>query len=281
MRAPASARAAALATAAIEDLAADADAATMVAGGRQTKGALPIADIDAAVYSSRGRGYARYNEDAAGLFRDRKGRAYAFVLDQAGGLGGQVRGRASALAGKRLFDACRSFAQWDDGNAEASPSSLLLKAFERAHNDLLDRGEGEVTTAVVVVSDQDHAHLVNSGDSGAMHFDGKGQLKAMTDMQEFEPPNEGCLQHALGLEPEGHEPGVYEWTLEPGDWVLLATDGLLDAGISEEALGRMLAGAESAEVAVNQICATALRRMGTLRAKPDNLTVVALRTRLR
>lgn len=280
VRASASARAAALSTAKIERLTEPDAATTLVAEGKQTKGALPLITehLDAAVYSSRGRGYARYNEDAAGLFHDEGGRMYAFALDQAGGLGGRIRGQASGLAAKCIFRACQRIAT-DDPKAAVDHRSLLLEAFLDAHRALIDRAEGEVTTAVAVVFEPDRAEVLNSGDSGAMHFGSDGKLKARTEMQEFPPPNEGCLRHALGLEPEGCEPLPYEWPLEPGDWVLLASDGLMDSGLSDRVIGEALVEAESAEAAVNTICTNVLRRMGTLRAKPDNLTVVAVRRR--
>ena len=89
LRAPADEREAALNSAPIEQLDGLKSAPTMVAGGRQTRGALPVINdaYDGAVYSSRGRGYASYNEDAAGLFKDTRGHFYALALDQAGGLG--------------------------------------------------------------------------------------------------------------------------------------------------------------------------------------------------
>src|SRR5262245_60907936 len=105
-------RQAALEGSRIEMLASPGTAATLVAGGRQTKGALPVRTphFDGAIYSSRGRGYARYNEDGAELFCDERGRMYAAVFDQAGGLGGVVRGEASQLAAVRVFRAFRRIA---------------------------------------------------------------------------------------------------------------------------------------------------------------------------
>ncbi len=280
VRTPAAARAEALATAKIEDLSLPSDITTLVIKGQQTKGALPLISdlVDAAVYSSRGRGYANYNEDAGGIAKDESGRVYAFALDQAGGLGGRVRGEASGLAAEKIFRACQRIATDDPGDA-IDPTTLLLDAFLDAHRTLIDREEGEVTTAIAAVLQADKVLLLNSGDSGALHFNADGQLKARTEMQEFPPPNDGCLRHALGLEPEGCEPTPYQWPLEPGDWVLLASDGLLDSGLSERAMGEILAGAETAEDGVNEICTTVLRRMGTMRAKPDNLTVVAAHRR--
>ena len=258
----------------IEDLGELDKAALLIAEGKQSKTALPVlcGAFDAAVYSSRGRGYARYNEDAGGLFFDRKERLYAMALDQAGGLGGRIRGRASGLAAKEIIATCQAFAQLADEDPD--PVDYLLEAFLRAHKVLLDREEGEVTTAIVAVIQDNIAYLVNSGDSGAVLYNAQGEIKSRTIMHEFPPPDQSCLKHALGLEPEGCEPTPYAWTLEEGDWLLMGSDGLLDSGMVEEEIGEMLGELDNAEEAVNRICTRVLRRMGTLRAKPDNLTVV-------
>jgi serine/threonine protein phosphatase PrpC len=277
VRASASTRAAALQSAKIEALTSPDGAVTYVTGGKQTKGALPLKTnvFDTAMYSSRGRGYARYNEDAATLFADEKGRIYTSVFDQAGGLGGRVRGAASEIAALRVFEAYRAIATANDGALD--PAVAITDAMIKAHEQLLHRGEGEVTTAVAAFASPGAIVLVNSGDSGALHFDRQGKPRAMTTMHEHDSPLAiGCLTHALGLIPESPAPDVYRWTLEQGDWILLCTDGLLDAGLSGEEIGGYLASADSAEQAVNRICTRILRLMTTMRAKPDNLTVVAV-----
>jgi serine/threonine protein phosphatase PrpC len=278
LSAPAAARAAALAVPALDALSDPATAATVLAGGAETPGALPLGTgpLDGAIFTSRGRGYANYNEDAAVLLADGRGRLYAAAFDQAGGLGGEVRGAASRIAAERAAAAFRRLAL--AGDAE-DPQYELLRAFMDAHRALLGRRQGEVTTAVVAVVDGATAHLLNSGDSGAIHYGADGAIRARTVMHEMPPPYESCLRHALGLEPEGCEPEPYRWALAPGDWVVLASDGLLDSGLAEEALPSILARASSAEAAVNTIATRTIRRMGYLRAKPDNLSVVAVRRR--
>jgi serine/threonine protein phosphatase PrpC len=155
----------------------------------------------------------------------------------------------------------------------------LLAAYARAHDALVDRAEGEVTTAVSAIVRPGSALLVNSGDSGAFRLDKEGRVKEHTIMQELGPPHAGCLAHAVGLVPEGCSPEVYRWALEPGEWLLLASDGLLDAGLSEDDVTSLVQDAKNAEEAVNRLCTTVLRRMATFRAKPDNLSIVAVRAR--
>lgn len=102
----------------------------------------------------------------------------------------------------------------------------------------------------------------------------------MTDKHEAQSPfGVGCLVHAVGLTPEGPASDSYEWPLNEGDWLVLGSDGLLDAGLDLRTIGETLAGAKSAEVGVNRVARTVLRRMTFLQGKPDNLTIVAVRVR--
>lgn len=279
VRASASSRAAALQSAKIEDLESPKGAVTCIAGGKQTKGALPVktTSFDCALYSSRGRGYARYNEDAAEVFYDSAGRVYAAVFDQAGGLGGRVRGQASEIAAFRLFSAFRKIATAGDPNIDIPAE--LVDGFSAAHNALVERGEGEVTTGVALVAAPGAAIIVNSGDSAAIHFDASGKLRAMTVMHEADSPLAvGALTHAIGLTPEGPTPDVYGVELAQKDSIILCTDGLLDAGLTTEDVGTILNESESSEGAVNRLATRVLRMMTTLRAKPDNLTIVVIRS---
>lgn len=279
VRASASARRAAMETARIDLVLEKDKAATLIAGGAQVEGALPVRAerFDGAVYSSRGRGYARYNEDAAGLFTDARGWVYGIVCDQAGGLGGTIRGQASALAAHHVFDAFQRLAKLPEPAQHGVVVAELRAAYDRAHHALVARNDGEVTTAVSAVLKPGEAVVLNTGDSAAMLFDKTGALKEESRQQELGPPNEGCLEHSLGLVPEGPNAERYTWPLAAGDALLLMSDGVLDSGLGAEELGKLLAGSKDAEDAVNKLCTTVLRRMGTFRAKPDNLSVALVR----
>lgn len=255
------------------------DAITFVTRGNQTRGALPVAtqELDAALYSSRGRGYAPYNEDGAVLFRDERGRLYLAVFDQAGGLGGKVRGAGSGIAAERLAKGFRALAGAPD-SIEACRRALV-GAMEDTHQVLIARGEGEVTTGVAaVVSGDGRAGLATSGDSAAIRFDAQGRFVEMTPLHEGEGPfGAGCLTHAMGLYPEGPDVRFFDWVLEEGGLLVLCTDGLLDSGLDRDEVGTLLVDAPSLEEGVNELARRILRRMSMYRAKPDNLTMVALR----
>jgi len=278
VQATASDRANASATKTLEHLDAPQDVFTLVAGGRQTKGALPVCTkrFDGAIYSSRGRGYARYNEDGAGLYADEEGFLYASVFDQAGGLGGTIRGAASEVAAHKAFRAFRKIATGTD--EDKISDALVDDAIGGAHEALIAREEGEVTTAVLAVSRANTLHLVTSGDSAAFHFDAQARPLGQTIKHEVPTPyGVGALTHAVGLEPEGHHAERYRWAFEPGHWVIMASDGLLDAGLSVDDWGKVLSESDSAEQAVNTLASKVLRRMSLMQAKPDNLTIVAFR----
>lgn len=280
----ASQREKALKTPCLEEIEDFSSAMTCIADGRQSKSAMPLETqyFQGAIYSSRGRGYARYNEDAGAMFRDGQGRVYAVALDQAGGLGGRIRGRASALAAECILRGFQNLARHVPATEtdELDPIDEMLGAFLAAHKLLLDRKEGEVTTAVAAYLEPKSVYLVNSGDSGAVLFDRDGQMRTRSEMHEYPPPDHACLKHAVGLEPEGCEPTPYAWELNPGDWLVMGSDGLLDSGMVESReFGEILVESANAIDAVNKVCTLILRRMGTLRAKPDNLTMLLLQVK--
>ena len=283
-RAPMAERTAALCTPPLEQLpftdpSGSSEIATMIVGNRQTKGALPVASehFDAALFTHRGRGYARYNEDGAGLFRDERGHLYAAVFDQAGGLGGDIRGQASALAAEK---ALKSFRKIATGRPGQDIAKALAEGLSEAHDALVERRQGEVTTAVVAVAQEDTIILATSGDSAAIHLSAEGRPLDETVKHEHSTPyGVSALTHAVGLTPEGPNTQIASWRLDPGQWVIMCSDGLLDSGLPPEAWGEILSTAESAEAGVNTLAGRVLKRMTLLQAKPDNLTIVAFRRR--
>lgn len=258
----------------------------MVVGNRQTKGALPVHSeyFEGALFTHRGRGYARYNEDGAGLFKDGQGHLYAAVFDQAGGLGGNVRGQGSAVAARVALETFQKLATARPP-ADGEPVSLrvghaLVEGLATAHDTLVARHQGEVTTAVLAVAHRDTLVIASSGDSAAVHLDAGGLPLDETEKHEHPTPfGTAALTHAVGLTPEGPDPKVVCWRLELGHWLVMCSDGLLDSGLTPGAWGEMLSEARSPEAGVNAMAGRVLKRMALLQAKPDNLTIVAFRRR--
>jgi serine/threonine protein phosphatase PrpC len=276
LRAPHKDRTSALEAPAIESVEAPEDTATFIAGGEETRGALPVLteSLEGAVFSSRGKRYLNYNEDAAFVAKTREGHLCAAVFDQAGGLGGEVRGEASQLAARAVFSAFRTLAT---DPTSFTPTEAMTDAIAKAHEALLERRQAEVTTAICCWTTPDRVFLVNSGDSGALHLGGDCVVKNRTSPHSVPSMfRTGYLTHALGLEPEGTSTEAYEWDFAAGDWLVLGSDGFLDAQLSDQELGDLLEPATDAEDAVNFICGHVLRKMATMRSKPDNLSLVVL-----
>ena len=60
----------------------------------------------------------------------------------------------------------------------------------------------------------------------------------------------------------------------------MGSDGLLDSGMVESTeFSEILGQSDQPIDVVNKVCTLILRRMGTLRAKPDNLTMLLLRVK--
>ncbi len=272
-RASSSARARALQGAQLEGFTPLKSMPTLIAGGRQTKGALPVRTgrFSGALVSSRGRGYARYNEDAAGLFSDARGDFYAAAFDQAGGLGGRVRGQASQIAAHAMTASFRNLVEEHDTEVL---SRGMQTAMRSAHTTLVERAQGEVTTAVAAITRGRQLIVVNSGDSAALKFNKEGVYLTRTKMHEqdtiFGTPR---LTHALGLGEATTD--SYLWTLEKGDWVFLGSDGFLDSGIGQDECRECIQSERSPENLVNRLSTLILQRMARATAKPDNLTLIA------
>jgi protein phosphatase len=76
------------------------------------------------------------------------------------------------------------------------------------------------------------------------------------------------LTHAIGLRAVGGEPDLYHYRLEPGDRLLLCTDGLTDM-VDELSIGREMGRAATAADACRALVDLALERGGR-----DNVTAV-------
>lgn len=249
-------------------------ASTYVAGRRETSTpvALRTPRFDVALYSARGRNYREFNEDAAVAYTDHRGGVYAAVFDQAGGLGGRVRGDGSDVAARAVS---AGFARLAEGELEVTEG--LTAAFGDAHQQLRARGEREVSTAVALVARGEVATLANLGDSGALHLDVHGAVLAQTPRHRFSTfQGHNDLTHALGRF-DWRPPDVVRWTVAPGEWLLLGTDGFLDNLGDDSEVSALIGRAASASELVTSLVDRALDAMVRDPRRGDNLSVVALR----
>lgn len=248
----------------------------LIAGNKETPTVYnlrsPVAD--AALHTHRGHNYKNWNEDGGALFADAQGRLFVGVFDQAGGEGSDetARGAATAIAGEMLFDEMQKVAALQASRDEAEEA--LVRAAKRAHEAILDRGKGEVTTFIGAMIDDDEAVIVNVGDSGLMQFDADGKHLRSTEVQGVGR----LLLEGLGMTRKPiFEHQAYRWPVSPGDFFLFGTDGLLDSRLQEAELGKLLIDAGDAAAATRRLRDVVSRRMISREGKPDNLTVLVVK----
>ncbi|MBM4391065.1 MAG: serine/threonine-protein phosphatase, partial [Deltaproteobacteria bacterium] len=226
--------------------------------------------LDAAARTHAGK-VREINEDAfvcrpdAGLFA---------VVD---GMGGEAHGELAAAIAVRAL-------------AEVPPSrglageTVLAQAMQAARERILaeadtDRGKegmGAVATAIRLDDDGRSLRLAHVGDTRAYLVHRAG-VRLLTHDHVADGPVGTKRQVARDL---GRREVQGEWvetgraTIEPGDLVVLCSDGLTDVVPQEELLQELvrLRGAKSADAVATSLVGRALAKGG-----PDNVTVVALR----
>ena len=217
-----------------------------------------------------------YADEAAGVF---------VVAD---GMGGHAAGEvaaeiASTLIGKRLSAAA------DTGEmAELAPT--LEAAIAEADQRILDRARsdsaccGMGTTVTALCTRADSYVVGHVGDSRAYRLrDGKLERitrdhtlvqqevdrGALTDEQARTHPRSNILTRALGIA-GGLEIDVYHGILEPGDRILLATDGLTTM-LPDSEIAAILDSAADAAVSAEMLIERANASGGI-----DNTTVIVI-----
>ncbi len=222
------------------------------------------------------------NEDSFRLAPDRG------IFLVADGMGGHAAGEvASAVAADVVLDYL----------AEAQPTAssareLIRQAFLSVRRVMVDRsladsslaGMGTTLTAAVVLNDAS-VHVGHIGDSRLYHLS-QGQLAQIThdhtwtqeelDAGRITPevarthPFAHVLTRVLAVE-EPAEPDLYATSVQPGDTLLLCSDGLHNMVDPDTILSILLTEAP-AEVAVRKLIEAANRRGGM-----DNITAVVVR----
>jgi serine/threonine protein phosphatase PrpC len=209
----------------------------------------------------------------------------AYLYAVADGVGGQDGGRlASGITIKTIveymFETVGSYHAVAPGQEHAFKDPLR-SAVQRAHDKLLatfglPQG-GPATTLTIALVVWPEAFVVHVGDSRAYHLRGDKLQRltrdqtmgaylideyAMTEQQGFN----NVLSSAVGA--QEMRPAVSELTLEPGDSIVLCTDGLTKH-VSEDRLAGVISKAENAETGCRKLVDLALEGGGK-----DNVTVV-------
>jgi protein phosphatase len=221
--------------------------------------------------------------------------ARALLLLVADGVGGSHGGdEASSVTLDAIMDyvtnSMRCFYKLDE---QISHDLLqeLASSVERSHRAVLARAEqvpersGMATTLTMAHVLWPRAYVVQIGDSRCYRVRGseieqvtKDQtlVQSLVDEGALKPedasasPYSSVLTQAIGGS-QGVEPAISRVDLEPGDTLLLCTDGLTKH-MSDEAVARQVTAAGSAKQACEQLVHTALESGGS-----DNVTVVVTR----
>ena len=219
----------------------------------------------------------------------------AYLMIVADGIGGATFGDlASRLAVRTAWEAAASAPSWLMKLAEFDAEELRkrMRAYARVIQEAfreLSRANPALasmgttwTSAYLMGRDAVIAHV---GDSRAYHHSADG-LQQVTDDQTVAqeyidagmPPEHthgyrNILTNYFGAEAGDVEPELYHVKLQPGDWLLLCTDGLSDS-IPDKEFGRQLDHARDVEpqAVCEKLLETALQHGGH-----DNITVLAAR----
>ena len=216
-----------------------------------------------------------------------RGRTVFAVADGLGGhQGGEVASAMAveplaALDGRAFADAHQAAEALAEAIREAN-----LAILRRARSDPELWGMGTTVTAAAVAGDR-VLQLAHVGDSRAYLLRADAPLRQLTTdhtvvaelvrqgrltpQQAASHPERSILTRAVGLDPNVQVEQPAPLGLQPGDQVLLCSDGLTET-VADEQLAEVLAGQADGDDACRALIAAANAAGG-----PDNTTVVLLR----
>ena len=224
------------------------------------------------------------NQDSYTLIRLSDEQMVAVVCD---GMGGARAGNVASTMAVDEF-ALRFNAMWDVG--ERTASTLLETAASTANEAVCRRSMsdsacfGMGTTMVAVLLDGGQATVLNEGDSRAYHITPEDIRQITRDHSlvedlvrrgELTPeqarihPNKNLITRALGSETELHA-DLFRTEVEPGQYILLCSDGLSNVVSEQEILYEVLHGGEADQ------CCERLLNIAMKRGAPDNVTAVLM-----
>ena len=230
----------------------------------------------------------RENQDAYAVrFSEESGFTVCVVCDGMGGPGGGKL--AGELAVEAFLSSCLANLRSDMGPAQVQEVAEFAVAaantavYERSVRDNL-RGMG--TTLVSAILREGEALVDNVGDSRAYVIRGGGgitrvtrdhsvverlvQQGNITEEEARSHPNRNLITRALGPDREAFSDS-YTVSLEPGDCLLLCTDGLTGTVTDQELAQEILRGTEDNK------CLDRLLELAKEQGAPDNVTAVLLR----
>jgi PPM family protein phosphatase len=211
------------------------------------------------------------------------------VAAVADGMGGHNAGEvASAIAIEELAG-LRGMGPWPN---ERAATDDLKRAIVRANRRIREMAAGDRelngmgTTLVAVLEDRESVHLANVGDSRA-YLLRQGELTQVTvdhtlvqelvDDGKLSPkdaerhPQRSMITRALGVDHEV-EIDLFTYKLQPGDRLVLCSDGLSDV-LNPTQIRNVLLRVRDPQKAAERLVAMAVEGGG-----PDNVTVIVVDT---
>ncbi|MFN2746180.1 MULTISPECIES: Stp1/IreP family PP2C-type Ser/Thr phosphatase [Bacillus] len=227
-----------------------------------------------------------HNEDAADIFTEKEGYVFAVVCD---GMGGHLAGDvASKMAVSSLRDI---WEQTEDIPASPAESEAWLKEQISAVNQKLydharahEECQGMGTTVVCALYEGKTLTVAHIGDSRCylLHQDSLTQLTedhslvnelvktgGISKEDAEHHPRKNVLTKALGTDPDV-QVEAHTFEIEPGDQVLLCSDGLTNK-VDDQTLQEMLEASSSPEEKAERLVQAANDNGGE-----DNITVAIL-----
>ncbi len=216
--------------------------------------------------------------------------SFGMVADGVGGKGGgDVASQAAVEALARYVTTTMESFYTGDATDEAEFEDALREAAQLGHQAILKRAEegntaGMATTLTMIVASWPHLYLLHVGDSKCYLFRQSSLLQLTRDQtlaqdlvdsgalpadRRVQSPFNHMLSSSLGGQTT--LPVVSKHHLEPGDIVLLCTDGLTKH-VPEERITARLGGLVSSEGTCRDLIDDAIQDGGT-----DNITVILLR----
>ena len=225
------------------------------------------------------------NQDAYAAFTV-GGYSAAVVCD---GMGGTNGGRvASGIAVEQFEKELRAVLQENAGEEQLRQATLYAISLA---NDAIRRAAAQNadyqhmgTTLVCALAKEDLVMVGNIGDSRAYHLGADGircvtvdhslvelmvQRGELTHEQAKNHPSKNLITRAVGTEKQVAA-DVFSLTAEPGDCLLLCSDGLSNQMADQEILFEVVHGAQKAD------CCQRLLDIAKSRGAPDNVTSVLI-----
>jgi len=246
-----------------------------------------IAGGDAMVYSRRGPGKTRPNEDSAALVPFEADSGILVVADGLGGLAGG--GQASNIAVRALRTALEHA-----GRDGVILRTAILNGIESANQKVQALGIGAATTLAIIEIDGDTIRPYHVGDSIILMVGKRGKIKLQTvshspvgfaveagfldESEAMHHEDRPIVSNVIGTPSMRIEVGT-TLKISTKDTLLLASDGLFDNLHVSEIADRLRKG--PIDVAARRLAEDAGNRMISPAegqpSKPDDLTFVAYR----